>query len=68
MAQLSTQMGALHTEVCKGSTSDSTDNPAIGPLISEKQTKTMRKRKWRLECLLSGVKRKFKARPERVRL
>ncbi len=39
-----------------GSTTDSTDSPAIRPLIPQKQTKTMRKRKWRLECRLSGVK------------
>ncbi len=40
-----------------GSTTDSTDSPAIRPLIPQKQTKTMRKRKWRLECLLLGEER-----------
>ncbi len=45
-----------------GSTTDSTDSPAIRPLIPQKQTKTMRKRKWRLECLLLGEKRTLHVR------
>ncbi len=39
------------------STTDSTDSPAIRLLIPQKQTKTMRKRTCRLQCLLLGVKR-----------
>ena len=35
-------------------TSDSTDRPAIGPLIPQKQTKTVRKRTCRLKCLELG--------------
>ncbi len=38
-----------------GSTTDSTDCPATRPLIPQKQTKIMRKRTCRLECLLSSV-------------
>ncbi len=45
-----------------GSGSDFTDSPAIGPLISEKQKKTMRKRTCRLECPLSGVERSYRRR------
>ncbi len=37
-----------------GSDSDSPDSPAIGPLISEKQTKSARKRTWGLNVSCQG--------------
>ena len=47
-------LGRIESYSDFGSTPDSTDDPTIGPLITEKQTKTMRKRTYRLVCRLLG--------------